>query len=64
MRSCEGLAICDSTTVSPDRTDLTRASKGMLDGETPLPHTQVAEIRPIERETEKKDQRETERKGK
>jgi hypothetical protein len=30
MRSCEGLVTCDSTTVSPDRTDLTRASKGIL----------------------------------
>jgi hypothetical protein len=27
MRSCVGLVMFDSTTVSPDRTDFTRASK-------------------------------------
>ena len=30
MRSWVGLVTCDSTTVSPERTDLTRASKGMI----------------------------------
>jgi hypothetical protein len=29
-RSCPGLVTCERTTVSPDRTDFTRASKGML----------------------------------
>lgn len=33
MRSWPGLVICDSTTVSPDRTDFTRASRGMLESD-------------------------------
>lgn len=29
-RSCPGLVTCDKTTVSPERTDFTRASRGMI----------------------------------
>ena len=47
MRSWPGLVIWDRTTVSPDRTDFTRASNGMVEAE-------AKEIKQQERKKERK----------